>query len=294
MKASNKNKLRFPSRVNALAVTRKTLVYVILIALCLTFIVPYVWMIASSLRTESAYLGNEFTLLPVDENGKLIFNFDNYKQAFEALNLGAVFLNTMIVCVVNTVANLFLNSIAAYAFARLRFFGRDNIFKVILFSMMVPGTIMLVPNYLICDYLGITDSLFALIMPFVMSVYNIFLLRQQFLGVDKEIEEAAKIEGAGPFYIYFRIVLPLVKPMLIVLCITTFMWNYSNYLWPYVVNSDPSLRTLSTSLAELMGTNYDITVQLAGAVIVSFPMIIVFFVLQKYIISGTMAGAVKG
>lgn len=251
-------------------------------------------MIVSSLRTEGAYLGDVFRLLPWDENGKLAFHFENYKQAFEALNLGTVFVNTMIICVVNTVANLFLNSLAAYAFARLRFFGRDSVFKVILFSMMVPGTVMLVPNYLICDYLGITESLFALIFPFVMSVYNIFLLRQQFLGVDKEIEEAAKIEGAGPFYIYFRIVLPLVKPMLVVLCITTFMWNYSNYLWPYVVNSDPQLRTLSTSLAELMGTSYDITVQLAGAVIVSLPMVIVFFILQKYIIGGTMAGAVKG
>lgn len=288
------NKLRFSTRVNAAAVTRKTVTYVVLIALSLTFIIPYLWMIVASLRTESAYVGNVFTLLPLDENGKLAFHFENYASAFEALDLGTVFLNTMVVCVVNTVANLFLNSIAAYAFARLKFFGRNAIFKIILFSMMVPGTVMLVPNYLICDYLGITESLFALILPFVMSVYNIFLLRQQFLGVDKEIEEAAQIEGAGPFYIYFRIVLPLVKPMLVVLCITTFMWNYSNYLWPYVVNSDPSLRTLSTSLAELMGTNYDKTVQMAGAVIVSLPMVIVFFILQKYIIGGTMAGAVKG
>ena len=287
-------KLRFPKRVNIASVAKKTAVYVVLIALCLTFIIPYLWMIATSLRTEMAYNSTGFTLLPIDEFGKLSFHFENYGEAFKALDLGTVFLNTMIVCVVNTAANLFLNSLAAYAFARLKFFGRNTVFKVCLFSMMVPGTVMLVPNYLICDFLGLTESIPALILPFIMSVYNIFLLRQQFLGVDKEIEEAAKIEGAGVFRIYFRIVLPLVKPMLIVLGITTFMWNYSNYLWPYVVNSDPSLRTLSTSLAELMGTNYDITVQLAGAVIVSFPMIIVFFVLQKYIIGGTMAGAVKG
>lgn len=281
-------------RINWMSVTKKTAVYVALIALCLAFIVPYLWMIVTSLRTEMAYNSTGFTLLPLEANGKLGFHFENYKEAFVALDLGTVFVNTMIVCVVNTVANLFFNSLAAYGFARLRFFGRDNIFKVTLFSMMVPGTVMLVPNYLICDYLGITDSLIALIMPFLMSVYNIFLLRQQFIGVDKEIEEAAKIEGASIFRIYFRIVLPLVRPMLVVLGITTFMWNYSNYLWPYIVNSDPSLRTLSTSLAELMGTDYDLTVQLAGAVIVSAPMIIIFFILQKYIIGGTMAGAVKG
>lgn len=287
-------KLRFPKRYNAAAITKKTAVYVVLIILCLTFIIPYVWMIVTSLRTETAYNSTGFTLLPIDEDGSIAFHFENYTQALEALNLGTVFLNTMIVCVVNTVVNLFLNSLAAYAFARLKFFARNTVFKVCLFSMMVPGTVMLVPNYLICDFLGITDSLWALILPFVMSIYNVFLLRQQFIGVDKEIEEAARIEGAGPFRIYFRIVLPLVKPMLIVLGITTFMWNYSNYLWPYIVNTDPSLRTLSTSLAELMGADYDLTVQLAGAVIVSLPMIIVFFVLQKFIIGGTMAGAVKG
>jgi len=287
-------KLRFPRRFNWASVLKKIAVYVVLIALCLAFIVPYLWMIVTSLRTEMAYNSTGFTLLPIDEYGNLSFHFENYGTAFEALEFGTVFLNTMIVCVVNTVANLFFNSIAAYAFARLNFFGKNAIFKVILFSMMVPGTVMLVPNYLICDYLGITDSLFALILPFLMSVYNIFLLRQQFIGIDKEIEEAAQIEGASVFHIYFRIVLPLVKPMLIVLGITTFMWNYSNYLWPFIVNSDPELRTLSTSLANLMGTDYDLTVQLAGATIVSLPMIIVFFILQKYIIGGTMAGAVKG
>lgn len=280
-------------QAKAISVTKKVIVYVVLIALCLAFLIPYIWMIVTSLRTETAYNSTGFTLLPLDENGKLSFHFANYKEAFVALDLGTVFLNTMIVCVVNTVANLFFNSLAAYGFARLKFFGRDNIFKVTLFSMMVPGTVMLVPNYLICDYLGITDSLMALILPFLMSVYNIFLLRQQFMGVDKEIEEAAKIEGASVFRIYLRIVLPLVRPMLVVLGITTFMWNYSNYLWPYIVNSDPSLRTLSTSLAELMGADYDLTVQLAGAVIVSAPMIIVFFVLQRYIVGGTMAGAIK-
>lgn len=291
---SDAAKLRFPARCGAGTVAKKTAVYAVLVLLCLAFVVPYLWMIATSLRTEMAYNSTGFTLLPVDENGNLAFHFENYSQAFSALDLGTVFTNTMIVCVINTVANLFLNSLAAYAFARLRFFGRNATFRICLFSMMVPGTVMLVPNYLICDFLGITDSLSALIMPFLMSIYNIFLLRQQFLGVDKEIEEAAKIEGAGVFRIYFRIVLPLVKPMLIVLGITTFMWNYSNYLWPYIVNTDPALRTLSTSLAELMGADYDFTVKLAGAVIVSAPMIIIFFVLQKFIIGGTMAGAVKG
>lgn len=280
-------------RSKYISVSKTVAIYVVLTLLCLAFIVPYIWMIVTSLRTEVAYNSTGFSLLPIDENGRFALHFENYKQAFEALEIGTVFVNTLIVCAVNTIANLFFNSLAAYGFARLKFFGRDGIFKVTLFSMMVPGTVMLVPNYLICDYLEITDSLSALVFPFLMSVYNIFLLRQQFIGVDKEIEEAAKIEGASVFRIYFRIVLPLVKPMLVVLGITTFMWNYSNYLWPYIVNSEPELRTLSTSLAELMGADYDLTVQLAGAVTVSAPMIVLFFILQRYIIGGTMAGAIK-
>jgi ABC-type glycerol-3-phosphate transport system permease component len=287
-------KFHFTKKFNFSSIAKKTTIYIVLIVISLTFIVPYIWMIATSLRSEMAYNSTGFTLLPIDENGNLMFEWENYGEAFDALNLGTVFLNTMIVCIFNTVANLFLNSLAAYAFARLKFFGKNAIFKSTLVSMMVPGTVMLVPNYLICDYLGITESLWALILPFLMSIYNIFLLRQQFLVVDKEIEEAAMIEGAGTFRIYFRIVLPLVKPMLIVLGITTFMRNYSNYLRPYIVNSDPELRTLSTSLAELMGADYDMTVKLAGATIVSAPMILIFFILQKYIIGGQMAGAVKG
>ena len=133
-------KLRFPKRVNIASVAKKTAVYVVLIALCLTFIIPYLWMIATSLRTEMAYNSTGFTLLPIDEFGKLSFHFENYGEAFKALDLGTVFLNTMIVCVVNTAANLFLNSLAAYAFARLKFFGRNTVFKVCLFSMMARDT----------------------------------------------------------------------------------------------------------------------------------------------------------
>lgn len=291
-------KLRFDRRYSTSAIIGKVLVYTALILITLMFLVPYFWLLCSSLKTPSDFSSPEFSFLPRDEEGKLYFQFSNYVDAWAELNIPTVFLNTMIVCVVNTAANLFLNALSAYAFARMKFAGRDKIFLFSLTSMMVPGCVMLIPNFIIINSLGLFDNLLALILPFLMSVYNIFLLRQQFLAVEKEIEEAAAIDGAGYFTIFFRICLPIVKPMLIVLGISTFMWNYNNFLWPLLVLQNEENFTLAISLGTLMYNGSANTqmfpVMLAGAVMVSAPMIIAFFCLQRYILGGTMAGAVKG
>lgn len=291
-------KLRFPRKYSVKAVIRKTAVYAALIALTLAFLVPYIWMLSSSLKTVDGFSSPEFSLLPKDGSGRLCFEWRNYVAAWNELNIPKVFLNTVIVCAVNTAANLFFNALAAYAFARMKFAGRDKIFLVSLTSMMVPGCVMLIPNFLIVNYLQIYDTLLALIFPFLMSVYNVFLLRQQFMAVEKEIEEAALIEGAGYFKIFRKICLPLVKPMLIVLGITTFMWNYNNFLWPLLALNSEENFTLAISLGMLMyNGSADATmfpVMLAGAVMVSTPMIVAFFFLQRYILGGTMSGAVKG
>ena len=142
------------------------------------------------------------------------------------------------------------------------------------------------------------DTLFALIFPYVMSVYNIFLMRQQFYAVSKELEEAAELDGAGIFRTFIVIAMPLVTPMLVVLGITTFMWNYNNFLWPLVATQSSEVFTLARSLGSLVSAGSNnvnlYPVMLAGAVIVSLPMIVVFFLLQKYIIGGISVGAVKG
>ncbi|MCM1290105.1 MAG: carbohydrate ABC transporter permease [Corallococcus sp.] len=291
-------KLSFPKKYNAKRIIKKSVVYAILIIITLGFLVPYLWLISSSFKTVDGFSSTKFSLLPLDGDGKFHMVFENYSRAWTELKIPQVFLNTIIVCVVNTAANLFLNAISAYAFARMKFRGRDQIFKFTLMSMMIPGCVMLIPNFIICNALGMYDSLTALIFPFLMSIYNIFLLRQQFMAVEKEIEEAALIDGAGRFTIFMRICMPIVKPMLIVLGITTFMWNYNNYLWPLLVLNSEENFTLSISLGTLMQNgSVDVTmypVMLAGAVMVSAPMILVFFLLQKYILGGTMAGAVKG
>ncbi len=273
-------------------------VYAVLILLTVTFLFPYVWLISSSFKSTQAIFNPEFHLLPIDPEGNMQFVITNYTQAFDYLNLGTVFKNTLIVCVANTVLNLFLNSLAGYAFARIPFKGRGPVFAVMLMSMMVPGTVMLIPNYIIINELGMYDTLFALICPYIMSVYNIFLMRQQFFAVSKELEEAAELDGAGLFRTFVVIALPLVTPMLVVLGITTFMWNYNNFMWPLVATQSESVFTLARSLGSLVSAGSNnvnlYPVMLAGAVIVSLPMIVVFFVLQKYIIGGISVGAVKG
>ena len=291
-------KLRFDKRYSTSYVISRVIVYTLLIMITAMFIVPYLWLIFSSFKTPDQFSSPKFTFLPRDADGNLHFEFSNYVEAWRELEVPTVLLNTLLVCVVNTFANLFLNALAAYAFARMQFVGRDKIFMFSLTSLMVPGCVMLIPNFIIINSLGLYDNLLALILPFLMSVYNIFLLRQQFLAVEKEIEEAARIDGAGYFKVFFSVCLPIVKPMLIVLGISTFMWNYNNYLWPLLVLDSQENFTLSISLGALMkngGANSQMfPVMLAGAVMVSAPMIIVFFVLQKYILGGTMAGAVKG
>ena len=273
-------------------------VYAVLILLTVTFLFPYVWLISSSFKSTQAIFNPEFHLLPIDPEGNMQFVITNYTQAFDYLNLGTVFKNTLIVCVANTVLNLFLNSLAGYAFARIPFKGRGPVFAVMLMSMMVPGTVMLIPNYIIINELGMYDTLFALICPYIMSVYNIFLMRQQFFAVSKELEEAAELDGAGLFRTFVVIALPLVTPMLVVLGTTTFMWNYNNFMWPLVATQSESVFTLARSLGSLVSAGSNnvnlYPVMLAGAVIVSLPMIVVFFVLQKYIIGGISVGAVKG
>jgi len=275
----------------------RILLYTVLILLALSFIFPYVWLISASFKEPAQIFSPTFSLLPRDASGNIHFVLANYVSAIEYLNLGQVFANTMIVCFANTILNLFLNALAGYAFARIKFKGRDLIFKILIASMMVPGAIMTIPNLIISRTLLIDDTLLVLILPFIMSVYNVFLMRQQFLGINKEIEEAAIMDGAGHFRIFFTIALPLVSPMLVVLGITTFMWNYNNFMWALVSTQSSDVFTLARSLGSLISAGQNnpsmYPQMLAGSVIVSAPLIIIFFALQKYILQGISIGGVK-
>ncbi|MFA5235773.1 MAG: carbohydrate ABC transporter permease [Bacilli bacterium] len=275
----------------------RVVMYAVLVGLAFSFIFPYVWLLSSSFKEPSQILSTTFSLLPRDGEGRISFVLTNYVNAIAYLDLGHVFLNTMVVCLTNTFVNLFLNALAGYAFARLPFKGRDLIFKIMILAMMVPGAVMTIPNLIISRTLYIDDTLMVLILPFVMSIYNVYLMKQQFIGINKEIEEAAMMDGAGHFKIFFKIALPLVSPMLVVLGITTFMWNYNNFMWSLVATQSSEVFTLARSLGALISAGQNnpsmYPQMLAGSVIVSAPLIVIFFALQKYIIKGISLGAVK-
>lgn len=286
------------SRKDPKKVAAKVATYLILGILAFLFVFPYIWLVLASFKTPEAIFRPGFQLFPVDENGNLQFVFVNYTNALESLNLGRVFMNTMVVCVVNTALNLILNAMAGYAFARIDFAGRKWLFPFVLAAMMIPGAIMTIPNLVICQALGTIDTIWALILPFVMSIYNVFLMRQQFMGLSKELEEAAVMDGAGSLRVFFTICLPLVSPMLVVLGITTFMWNYNNFMWTLLaLPTNNEVWTLARSLGELVSAGRSdpnrYPQMLAGSVITSLPLIVIFFVLQKYILQGISLGGVK-
>lgn len=276
----------------------RAVIYVVLCALVVVLVGPFLWLFLSSLKSGQQIFAQNLTLLPRDADGNISFTFANYTYAFDYLDVGRLFANTAVVAIVATAINLFFNSLAGYAFARLRFRGREFLFRAILTSLMVPGTVMLVPNMIIVTKLGLYDTLAALILPFAMSVYNIFLMRQTFLGFPRELEEAAVLDGASTFRVFWSVALPLARPMLVVLGIMTFMWNYNNFMWPLVVIQSPENNTLALGLGSLVSasaTNAELyPVMLAGAVIVAVPLIVIFLIFQRFIVKGISAGAVKG
>ena len=276
----------------------RAVLYVLLAVLVIVLVGPFIWLAMSSFKQGSQIFAPDLSFLPIDENGNISFTFNNYTYAFDYLQVGTLFSNTFIVATVATALNLFFNSLAGYAFARIKFKGREVLFRVVLTSLMVPGTVMLVPNMITITKLGLYDTLPALIVPFAMSVYNIFLMRQTFLGFPKELEEAAIIDGAGTFRVFWTIALPLARPTLVVLGIMTFIWNYNSFLWPLVVIQSPENDTLALGLGKLVSasaTNAELyPVMLAGAVIVAVPLIVIFLVFQRFIVKGIGAGAIKG
>lgn len=278
--------------------TERILTYFFLCLFVIILVFPFIWLLSSSFKDSRGIFSPVFSLIPRDsDTGGISFTLDNYKSAIEYMNFPVLFFNTFLVAIINTVTNTFLNSLAGYSFARLRFKGRELLFRLILTSMMIPGTVLLVPNMIIINKLGLYDHLGALVVPFVMSVYNIFLMRQHFLTLPRELEESGIVDGASWYTVFLKIALPLARPILVTLGIFTFMWNYNNFLWPLVVINSSENYTIALGLGALLSTlkqaeNYPIMI--ATSVIVAVPLIVIFMFLQKHIMKGISAGGVKG
>jgi multiple sugar transport system permease protein len=267
--------------------------YAILILVALTMVVPFIWMVSTSLKSP----GSEFTYPPQILPTEL--NLSQYQRLFANLPFGRYFINTTIVTALTVFGQLAVCSMAAYGFARLRFMGRDTIFVLYLTTMMIPFQITLIPTYLIITRLGWVNTYQGLVVPGISSAFGIFLLRQSFLNIPRDYQEAARIDGANEWQIFTRVFLPLNGPALTTLAVFAFMGTWTDLLWPLLIARSDDLRTLELGLAyfnarpnAFVQPNWPLL--MAGAVVVMLPVLIVYVFAQRYFIQGISLSGVKG
>jgi multiple sugar transport system permease protein len=259
-----------------------------LAASALVMVGPFVWQFLTSLKTLPHAVRVPPTLVP---DGK----WSNYGQVFELLPFGQQLLNTVLMTTARTAGQLLFCSMAAFAFARLRFPGRGLLFGLFLSVLMVPPQLFIIPQYEIIAKLGWLNSLPALVAPGLFSAFGTFLLRQFFLGLPIELDEAARLDGASPLRIYWSVMLPLARPGLVALGILTALWSWNDFFWPLVVNNDPEKMTVSAGLASLQGQfTTDYPVLMAGSLLASLPVVAVFVMLQRQFVEGIALTGSKG
>jgi len=225
---------------------------------------------------------------------KLHFLWSNYTDAWNAVPFGMFFINSIFVAVCVTFGQVFTSSLAAYAFARLKFPGRDKLFLGYLATMMIPGTVTMIPVFILLKKLGWIDTYQALILPRMFSAYGVFLLRQFFLSIPRDLEESAIIDGASKFKIYLNVILPLSKPALATLTTFTFMWSWNDFMWPLIVTNSMEMKTLPVGLASFQGlytTNW--TLLMAASVIVLIPVLLVYIFNQRFFVKGIVLSGLK-
>ncbi|MEW6701249.1 MAG: carbohydrate ABC transporter permease [Bacteroidota bacterium] len=268
---------------------KKFLVISIAIILGVMTFLPFLWMVSASFMAS----GTANTYPPKLFPDK--FNFDHYETLLTRLNLTKYLFNSLMISLGVTFFSLMLNSMAGYAFAKYRFAYKKGLFKFLLSSMIIPGQVTMLPVFLILKNIGLINTYWAIIVPGMASIFGIFLIRQYAFSIPDSLIEAAKIDGATELQIYFRVILPLCKPILVTLGLFTFMGTWNDFLWPLIVMTDSSMYTMPVALANLMSEHVqDTELMMAGSVITIVPVLIVFLVLQKYYIKGIMMGSVKG
>lgn len=281
-----------PSTVRARRPWVRPLGYAVLITLSVVYIGPLLWMVTTSLKTNPEATRWPLELLPSDPTTAA---YDLLRRPGTDTPVMRWFLNSMAAAVGHALLVVATAAPAAYALARLEFRGKKLMFGVILSTLFIPPIIFLVPNYLIVDTFGWIDSIWAVIVPQAAGAIGVFLLRQFFLGLPEEIEEAALIDGANRFQIFARIILPLSKPALATLLVLSFLTNWNDFLWPVYVLLSPESLTLPPGLSRLQGAytvNYPVI--MAGGVIASVPVIAMFVVAQRYVIEGVARSGLKG
>ena len=266
-------------------------VYMFLIGMALIVLFPFYFMIISSLKTLEEYRLSVPTLWPEQ------FVFRNYIDAFTTANLGRLFLNTLLVGVVCTLVSLVITVLTAFAFARLEFRGKSILFGGMLATMMIPGELFTITNYMTVSQLDWLKTFRVLIIPFLVSVFYIYLLRQTFMQIPKELYLASKVDGTSDIKYLWKVMVPLAKPTLISIAILQMMGSWNSYIWPRLVANDEAHRLITNGLRNAFtATTGDVNypVQMAAVAIVSLPLFLLFIFLRKYIMAGVSRSGIKG
>ena len=265
-------------------------IYLVLGAIALIMLFPLIWLVSTSFKSSTE---NIFQFPP-----QLIPKsptFQNFITVWKTNPFGVYLFNSTLVAVLTVGLNLIFCSLAAYPLARLNFPGRDVIFNVIVATIMIPFQIVMIPLYILTVQLGLKNSYLGVIFPSIASAFGIFLLRQAFQGVPKELEEAARMDGSNDLGIWWHIMLPAVRPALVTLAIFVFIGSWSDFLWPLIVLDRPEFYTLPLGVAKLAGTfSLDWRLIAAGSIISIAPVLMFFVLLQRYIVPTDVSSGVKG
>ena len=289
MHAQNLEKTSATARIGGTLV--KVGVYAFLVVMALIVLFPFYWMIISSMKSEVEYRQTVPTFWPQQ------FMPGNYVEAFTTANLGDLFGHTVFVGVVSTVLSLVITVLSAFAFARLEFKGKDAMFGALLATMMIPGELFTITNYITVNRLDWMNTYYALIIPFLVSVFYIYLLRQNFQQIPNELYLAAKVDGTSDIKYLWKVMVPLALPTLISITILKMMGAWNTYIWPKLVANDDAHQLITNGLRNAFTTtsgqvNYP--VQTAAVAIVSAPLFLVFIFLRKYIMAGVSRSGIKG
>ena len=290
-------------------------VYALLVLLAASMLFPFYWMAISSLKGKADVFSTDPKMLPgrelaeqVVDDPRWFFHSEtgNYTQLLAwqhqagaesgPKGFSRFFLNTVFFALAITLGQVITSSLAAFAFARLYFPGRNQLFFAYLATLMIPATVTMIPSYILLRELGWVDTYQAVILPAVFTAYGTFMLRQFFMTIPREIEDAARIDGCSPLGLYWRIALPLSTPALATLAIVSFVGSWRSFMWPLIVTSSDDLFNLPLGLTLFRGmyTDPDWPLLMAGSMVMTLPMIVVFIAGQRYFVEGIRLGAVKG
>jgi multiple sugar transport system permease protein len=268
---------------------KAVVVNALLIVTALLTVIPLLWMVSASFMPTGEATIYPPRLLPSS------VTLEHYRELFTRLNIGRAFFSSTVIAVGTTLLSLLLNSMAGYAFAKLRFGGRDRLFAVLVAALVIPTQVAMLPLFLMLKSVRLVNSYWGVILPSIATIFGIFLIRQFMLSIPDELLDAARIDGANEWRIYWNIVLPLARPVLVTLAIFTFMSAWNDFMWPLIVLTDDAKYTLPVAVANLVGEHVqDTELMMASSVLTVLPVLILFLALQRHYIAGIMMGSVKG